>query len=314
MSEPRIHVDPATFNPWKIQAVTHALSDHPLLEIGALVELGRRQQERKLVRTHSAEATAGTSFADAPNLHPNPKDAAGTLADIARAKAWMSLLNVQTDPIYRRLVDEILDEVRPAVDRRDPGMCYRAGWIFVSSPGAVTPFHMDHEHNFILQIRGKKRLYTWDPFDRVVVSERAQELFHDQHSRELVVWNEAWRERARVFELEPGLGGYMPSTTPHLVENGDEPSVTISFTYYTDATRQRELLYRGNAALRRIGLDPTPVGTSPGRDRVKRAVLTGYTSAKNVVRRALGRGFRDTSVAYAPAQRNNPAASRVDAM
>jgi hypothetical protein len=300
MSAPRIHLDPATFEPWKIQALTHALSDHPLLQIGALVELGKRQQARNLVRTHSADATAGTSFADAPNLHPNAKGAVATLAEIAQARAWMSLLNVQADPIYRRLIDEILDEIRPIVDRRDPGMCYRAGWIFVSSPNAVTPFHMDHEHNFILQIRGKKRLYTWDPFDRQVVSERAQELFHDQHSRELVTWSEAWRARARVFELEPGLGGYMPSTTPHMVENGDGPSITISFTYYTDATRQRELLYRGNARLRRLGLDPLPVGASPGRDRVKHAVLAGYTSAKNVIRRALGRGIRDNDQPYAP--------------
>jgi len=295
MSAPRIQIDPS-FEPWKVQAVTHALSDHPLLQIDALVELGKRQQARKLVRTHNAEATAGTSFADAPNLH-----AAATLADIAKAKAWMSLLNVQADPVYRQLIDDVLDEVRPIVDRKDPGMGYRAGWIFVSSPGAVTPFHMDHEHNFILQIRGTKRLYTWDPFDRVVVSERGQELFHDRHSRELVVWNDAWRPRARVFDLEPGLGGYMPSTSPHMVENGPEPSVTISFTYYTDATRNRELLYRGNARLRRLGLDPTPVGASPSRDAVKHAVLAGFTSAKNFVRRRLGRGIRDNHLPYAPA-------------
>jgi len=301
MSAPRIHLDPATFDPWKVQAVTHALSDHPLLQIDALVELGKRQQARNLVRTHSAEATAGTSFADAPNLHPNTKSAAATLAEIEKAGAWMSLLNVQADPVYRALIDEILDEVRPVVDRRDPGMCYRAGWIFVSSPNAVTPFHMDHEHNFILQIRGKKRLYVWDPFDRTVVSERAQELFHDAHSRELVVWSEAWRARARVFDLEPGLGGYMPSTAPHMVENGDGPSITISFTYYTDATRQRELIYRGNARLRRLGLDPAPVGASPGRDRVKHAVLSGFTTAKNLVRRRLGRSVRENNQPYAPA-------------
>jgi hypothetical protein len=301
MPAPRIHVDPAAFDPWKVQAVTHALADHPLLQIDALVELGKRQQDRKLVRTHSADATAGTSFADAPQLHRNAKDAVATLADIAQARAWMSLLNVQADPVYRVLIDEVLEEIRPIACRRDPGMCYRAGWIFVSSPGAVTPFHMDHEHNFILQIRGTKRLYTWDPFDRVVVSERAQELFHDQHSRELVVWNEAFRKRARVFELAPGLGGYMPSTTPHLVENGDGPSITISFTYYTDATRQRELLYRGNARLRRLGVEPTPVGASPGRDRVKHAVLSGFTEAKNAVRRALGRGIRENDQPYAPA-------------
>ena len=301
MPGPRIHIDPAHFDPWKIQAVTHDLSDHPLLQIDALVELGQRQQARKLVRTHSADATAGTSFADAPNLHPNSKDAAATLGDIAKARAWMSLLNVQADPVYRALIDEVLDELRPVLDRRDPGMCYRAGWIFVTSPNAVTPFHIDHEHNFILQIRGKKRIYVWDPFDRVVIPERAQELFHDQHSRELVRWDEAWRARATVLDVTAGMGGYMPSTAAHLVENGDEPSVTISFTYYTDSTRQRELLYRGNAGLRRLGLTPRPVGESPSRDRVKHAVLSGFTTAKNAVRRRMGKSVRDSGVRYAPA-------------
>jgi cytochrome P450 len=34
-----------------------------------------------------------------------------------------------------------------------PGMCQREGFIFISSPGAVTPFHLDPEHNFLLQIK-----------------------------------------------------------------------------------------------------------------------------------------------------------------
>jgi hypothetical protein len=300
MPAPRIQVDSA-FEPWKVQALTHALSDHPLLQLDALVELGKRQQERNLVRTHSADATAGTSFGDAPKLHPNQQSAATTLADIANSRAWMSLLNVQADPTYRAFIDEILEEVRPVVDPRDPGMCYRAGWIFVSSPNTITPFHMDHEHNFIMQIRGTKRLYTWEPTDRVVVSERGQELFHDTHSRELVTWSEAWRARAKIFDLKPGMGGYMPSTSPHMVENGPEPSITISFTYYTDSTRRRELLYRGNAKLRRLGIEPTPVGVSTGRDRVKVAVLAGYASAKNLVRRATGRPVRENDQEYAPA-------------
>jgi hypothetical protein len=301
MTGPRILVDPATFDPWKVQALRHALSDHPLLQLDALVELGKRQEARKLVRTHSDTANAATSFADAPNLHPNDKGAATTLADIENARAWMSLLNVQADPIYRRFIDEVLDELRPIVDRRDPGMAYRAGWIFVSSPNAVTPFHIDHEHNFIMQIRGTKRLYTWDPFDRSVVSERAQELFHDQHSRAEVLWRDDHRDKARVFELEPGMGGYMPSTTPHMVENGPTPSITISFTYYTDSTRRRELLYRGNARLRRLGLEPKPVGHSAVRDGVKYGVLRPFTAARDTLKRALGRGVRDNTVPFAPA-------------
>jgi Cupin-like domain len=295
------HFETRGFDPWKIMAVTHQLCSHPLLAIDCLVELGRRLEARKLVRTHSDEARAGSSFGDAPTLHPNPRSAAETLSGIADAHAWMSLLNVQADPLYRRLVDEVLDALAPAVGRRDPGMCFRGGWIFVSSPGAITPFHIDHEHNFILQIAGRKRLYVWDPFDREVVSERAQELFHDQHSREGIVWDEAFRSRARIFDLEPGQGGYMPSTSPHMVENGDEPSITLSLTYYTDSTRRRELLYRGNAQLRRMGFDPRPVGASVSGDRAKALVLGAYTGINAGIKRALGRGVRNNAAAYAPA-------------
>ena len=35
MAGPRIHV-PSPFDPWKIAAVTHELSDHPLLQLPAL--------------------------------------------------------------------------------------------------------------------------------------------------------------------------------------------------------------------------------------------------------------------------------------
>ena len=48
MSGPRIHVDPSTFEPWRIQALTHDLGSHPLLQLDSLIELGKRQQGRKV--------------------------------------------------------------------------------------------------------------------------------------------------------------------------------------------------------------------------------------------------------------------------
>ncbi len=238
MPAPRIHVAAATFEPWRVQALTHTLSDHPLLQIESLVELGKRQQERKLVRTHSADATAGTSFADAPNLHPNTAGAAATLEGIAEARAWMSLLNVQADPIYRAFIDEILDEVRPIVEHRDPGMCYRAGWIFVSSPNAVTPFHMDHEHNFILQIRGTKRLYVWDPFDREVVSRaRAGDVPRRALARAGHLERRACGRARTSSTCNPARAATCRRRRRTWSRIGPEPSITISFTYYTDSTR-----------------------------------------------------------------------------
>jgi hypothetical protein len=178
-------------------------------------------------------------------------------------------------------------------------MSYRAGWIFVTSPRAVTPFHMDKEHNFIVQIQGKKRVYVWDPFDQDVISERAQELFHSYHSRELVRFKEEFRERAFVFDMEPGMGAYMPSTAPHMVENGDGPSITASFTFYTAATRRRHLLYRGKNHLRRLGVEPAPVGQSVPQDEVLHAAMRGLAAMKDVAKRALGREVRPATARYA---------------
>jgi hypothetical protein len=283
-----LDLDWARFDPWRIQAVEHHLVEHPLLRHEPLVELGRRLEARGKVRTHSNTATAGTPFNTAPSLHPNARSAADTLTGIGAAAAWMSLLNVQSDPIYRQLVDELLDDVAPQVELRDPGMCYRGGWIFVTSPRTVTPFHIDKEHNFILQIRGSKTVYVWDHTDTEVVSERARDLFHARHERDLIVWRDEFRQRAHVFKLEPGQGAYMPSTSPHMVENGDGPSVTMSFTYYTAATRRDALLHNAHYKLRTWGLEPAPVGRRPLLDALTASGVRSLRALK-ALRRSLMR-------------------------
>ena len=118
----------------------------------------------------------------------------------------MSLLDIQTDPIYRKLVDEVLDQLRPVIETKDRGMGYRAGWIFVTSPNAITPFHMDQEHNFIMQVMGKKRLYVWDPFDREAVSHEGLERFHAVHSRDLVRFSEGLRIARNGLRPRAGHG------------------------------------------------------------------------------------------------------------
>ncbi len=299
-----VDADWGAFDPWRIQSVRHRLAEHPLLQLQSLIELGKRLETSGSIRTHSSSATAGTAFNHAPALHPNRLGAAATLADLENASAWMSLLNVQTDPTYRELIDTVLDSIRPHIEPVDPGMCYRAGWIFVSSPGAVTPFHMDKEHNFILQVRGSKRIYVWPHDDTGVVGELARDRFHRSHSRDLIQWQEAFRERAQVFDMLPGMGAYMPSTSPHMVENGSEPSITISFTYYTHATRRDALLHRVHDQMRGIGIAPPPVGRYPLFDGVTHAAAATYAGTKHVVRRLAGRMIQSDRVPYAIPKRS----------
>ncbi len=273
-SGPWIELDGASFDPWRIAAVRHRLCGHPLLQPDALVALGGRLEARGSIRSHASGAKPGTPFNSAPDLFPNPKSATDTLRAVADAKAWTSLLNVQIDPTYRELVGEVLESVRPRVDAVDPGMCHRGGWIFVTSPNTVTPFHFDKEHNFILQVQGRKRIYVWDHRDTVVASEHARDLFHLSNERYLLRWREEFRERAQVFDLEPGQGAYMPSTSPHMVENGDGPSITASFTYYTDATRRDALLHRSHALMRRLRFTPPAVAPASAFDAATHAIAS----------------------------------------
>ena len=48
-----------------------------------------------------------------------------------------------------------------SIDRqvgRDLTKVRRAGFIFLSAPGSITPVHIDPEHNFLLQIQGTKTI------------------------------------------------------------------------------------------------------------------------------------------------------------
>lgn len=291
--------DGPNFNPWRIHAIRHRLASHPLLQPDCLTELGERLEAKGRVRTHSNAATAGTSFVHAPSLHPNRQGAASTLANIAGAGAWMSLLNVQTDPLYRTLVDDGLESIRPDIEQADPGMCYRGGWIFVTSPRTITPFHFDTEHGILVQILGRKRIYAWDHTDTVVASEKARDLFFAHHNRDLLVWKDDFKQRARVFNLEPGMGCYMPSTTPHLVEVGDEPSVTMSFTFYTNSTRRKSLLHRAHQRLRESGIEMAPVGNRPIVDALLHAGWRMKDAVKQTLRRLGGKTVIADNAPYA---------------
>ncbi len=294
-----VEMDWSTFDPWCIQAFRHRLMDHPLLQPDQLVALGGRLEAQGRVRTHSNDVEAGTSFNNAPRLHPNRRSAIETLEHIGEAAAWMSLLNVQTDPLYRTLVDEMLDAIQPAVEVVDPGMSYRGGWIFVTSPRTITPFHFDKEHNFLFQVRGRKTIHVWDHNDTDAASEASRDRFHACHERDLLVWRDDLRQRARKFVLKPGQGVYMPSTSPHMVENGDEPSITMSFTYYTDSTRRDSLLHRTHYHLRQWGITPPDVGSRPMLDGVLHGVASTISGARLLARRIAGRRIRSDRAPYA---------------
>jgi hypothetical protein len=263
-----IEMDWENFDPWRIQPVHHTMADHPLLQPDQLVALGKRFQGSSHLFTFNNTAGADANFDDVARLYPNRRSVTDTVQGINDAKAWMLLRHVQADPTYRALIDRALDPIMPHIERKDPGMYYRAGWIFIASPHTTTPFHIDRNHGILLQIHGTKKVYVWDAEDIDVCSELARDCFHSRHELDKVRWNEEFRERAHVYEVGPGQGVYMPITSPHMVETGDEPSITISLTYSTNATRKNAMEHVMHDLMRRKGIQPPHIGQHPLLDRL----------------------------------------------
>jgi quercetin dioxygenase-like cupin family protein len=227
--------------------VRHRLSGHPLFDLPRLVDLAGRLPADH-VEWNAGDLPIGQDPARTPANGLSPAE---TIRRIADHGSWLVLKYVEREPAYRALLDDCLDEVARVSEPLEPGMCLRHGFIFVSSPRAVTPYHIDPEQNFLLQLRGEKRMWVWDANDRVALPERELERFMTGGHRNLP-WHEGLRRRARSFTLRPGDGVHVPVTAPHWVENGAEPSVSFSITFRTRATELREKAVKVKAWLRRF--------------------------------------------------------------
>jgi hypothetical protein len=244
--------------------ITHSLSDHPLLQLPRLIELART------LPAESVEYNAGNlSVYQQPELTPrNGLSIEETLRQIETCGSWMVLKYVDEDPIYRALLDECLDQMQPAIEAVAPGMMRRRAFIFVSSPGATTPYHVDYEHNFLLHMRGKKMMTVWDGEDRSVMSELERERMVTGGHRNLP-YQDDFAAKGRVFDLRPGMGLHVPLSSPHYVKVGDEVSISLSITFLTKPGERVRALHTTNAFLRSRGLVPSEVGRSAQRDSLK---------------------------------------------
>ena len=245
--------------------IGHQLSGHPLFATERLLALCRALPE-ECVEYNAGSVEVGQD----PSLTPRTGlSAEETVRRIAEEQSWMVLKYVERDPHYRDLLYDCLDEIRTVSEAVSPGMDRREGFIFLSSPRSITPFHMDPEINFLLQIAGSKKMRLFDNADRGIVSEEELERFHSEHPQRNLPYRDEFAARERVFELGPGDGVHVPVTTPHWVEVGDEVSVSFSITFRSDVSERRAGIYAMNAALRARGLRPRPPGLSPRHDELK---------------------------------------------
>lgn len=248
--------------------IHHRLADHPLFSLTRLIKLAQT------LPADYVEYNAGNiPISIDSRLTPrNGLSVEDTIRRIEDHCSWMVLKRVEQDPEYNDLLNRCLDEIAPLANSLGSGyrMHNRAGAIFISSPKSVTPYHLDHECNFLLQIRGSKSISVFDQTDRSLLSEQElEDYFCSTTLHRNLIFKDEYQRKAAVFDLSAGFALHIPSTAPHWVRNNNAVSISFSVAYQTPMSDKAIALYCLNHDLRQRGWRPTPVGQSPVRDTLK---------------------------------------------
>lgn len=267
--------------PEQSSKIAHSLTGHKLFELEALVELSQR------IRPVDVEQNLANLpiEVDPSTVQHNGLSVADSIRSIEANGSWMVLKFVEQDAVYRQLLDEILDELEPVVTARTGAMIKREAFIFVSSPNAVTPFHMDPEHNILLQLRGEKVMTLFPADDPELTPGALQEEFHRGAHRNLPFRDE-YASKGQPITLTPGEGLYVPVKAPHWVRNGPATSVSLSVTWRSEWSYREADAHAFNRLLRGAGLSPAMPARYPRQNMLKAYAWRALAKAKRLTGQA----------------------------
>lgn len=262
---------------------SHSLIDHPLLTLAALEGLAQR------LPADSIEYNPGAlPIGIAPEaIPPAERGVIETIRTIDQCGSWMVLKRIEQHPDYAALLHAILDQIKPITDRNTGQMHRCEGFIFISSPGSVTPFHFDPEHNLLLQLRGRKTMTVFSAEDQDLLDSTVHEAFHlGQHHRNLI-WLDEFADRGTAITIAPGEAIHVPVKAPHWVQNLDEVSLSLSVTWRSDWSVAEADARAFNHVIRQFGLKPRAPAPFPARNLAK-------SLAYRAIRRTRGRSQTQT--------------------
>ena len=223
-------------------------------------------------RVHVRDAQKGldTHFDDIPTRQRTPT----MFRELEAANAWIRLNDVgDVDRRYEDLIHAVVDEICTLAGRSQVGRVTQAQFsVFVSSPHSVTPYHIDHESNFLCQISGEKDVCVFCPDDREVLSEVEIERFYTGELNAAPL-RDGMESHGNIFHLSPGVGVHHPPLAGHWVKNGPEVSISVSINLCMRDIDRRAHVYQVNHLLRKLGTTPTPPGRSRMLDALKAGVL-----------------------------------------
>ncbi len=241
----------------------HSLAGERLLQLDALAQLGGQLPDGSVeynrgnlpIGVDGKPASNGLSIED-------------TIRQIATSESWAVLKNIEQVPEYADLLLALLDELKPQIEAKTGALLRPQGFIFISSPDAVTPYHFDPEHNILLQLTGSKVMTQFPAGDARFAPDTVHETYHAGGARELH-WDDTFLSGGTEFPLKAGDALFVPVMAPHFVRNGPNSSISLSITWRSDWSFEEADARGFNRLMRARSLAPAPPKRWPGSNRGK---------------------------------------------
>lgn len=251
-------------------AIRHMLAGHPLLTLQRIARLAS-ELPRDLIEYNSGAASISQ---DPDKVQPVNLDPVEVVNRIESAGAWMVLKRIEKSPEYRALLEDALLSVARARgfnSLEEAGFSQIEGFLFVSSPNSTTPFHLDGEDNFFVQIHGDKTFAIFDNRDGAIADNAQVEYCTTKHRN--VPYNDSFKSRGVEYHLVGGDGCYVPYQWPHWVRTAGSYSISMAITWKTPEVRRLNDLHTFNSMLRGLGLPQAAPGQNAAWDTIKLGVF-----------------------------------------
>jgi hypothetical protein len=269
LSENIIEADTSTFaqklnlSPFMF---SHNLGNHPLFEIPRLQTLAETiLKQGGKIACYSSQEPVHRKWSQI-----EPKDqVADCLAHIEDSDSCLLLYSVQLVPEYRALLEQIITELEDltGLPLRQQ-ITWTDAYIFVASPHAVTPYHIDHESTFLFQIHGQREANIFNPYDPAILNDQEIEQYY-MGDLSAANYSEEKQATANVYSLVAGQGVHHPVRAPHYFKNGNTYSVAIGIHFCMHPYDLQARIYQVNFFLRKLGLKPKSPGKSALSDNIK---------------------------------------------
>jgi hypothetical protein len=260
----------------------HALATDPIFDLESLLELSMRMPDHRDTYWSNGNVAVSNDW-DAGTA--GRISLQNTIRHIEHNNSIVILKHTEQDPIFAPVLQNVLATmIDLSGDAMRCDVSIGEVLILISSPGRITPYHMDAEVNFLLQVRGDKSFHIFDHTDRTLVTDLQLENFYSDGAGH-AIYNSGRQDECTAYDLRAGYGVHLPVVAPHWVQNGDNVSVALSVNYELKSIARLAQLHRFNRKLRHLGIRPSAPGQSIWRDNMKLSASNGLSKFRSLTRR-----------------------------